>query len=370
MDLALSDEQRLIAETAADFLAQASDSRAMRAAADSADGFDRGLWRHMAEMGWCGLQGSEAQGGLGLGWVELALLQEQLGRRLACVPFFDSAVLAATLLRTVGEAGSAVLAGVTCGETVAALASEASGARAQPLPEGGWRLDGHWQRVGSAAQADLLLLVAQDAAGEALLLAVPSASPGLRIAPLQTVDRTRRSADVQAARVRLPDAACLARGPALQQALARTRDLGAIGLAAEQVGVAQQCLDLSVAYTAQRVQFGRPVAAFQAVKHRCAQMLVALEGARSAVHGAAAVADTAPDDATLAFQAALALCEATDAAQFCAQEAIQLHGGVGFTSEYDPHLYFKRAQAGSQRLGPPAWWRERVAAQLLDTPAS
>ncbi len=364
MDLLPSEEQRLIAEAAADFLAGACDSRAMRAAADSADGFDRGLWQAIVEQGWCGVQASEQEGGLGLGNVELALLQEQLGRRLACVPYFDSVALAAGLLRGIGAAGASLLAAVVGGERVVATALDAGCGKASPESAGGWRLDGVWPQVGSAAWADDVLLCARDPAGAPMLLAVSTAK--LSVRPLRTIDATRRSADVQAEDVGLPATACLLRGVALDKALRRATDLGAIALAAEQLGVAQQCLELTLAFVAQRVQFGRSIAHFQAVKHRCAQMLVLIEAARSASCGAAAMADAGPDDATLAFHAAQALCTATEAAQYCAQEAIQLHGGVGYTAEYDPQLYFKRAQANSVRLGAPSAWRERVAAQLLD----
>lgn len=200
--------------------------------------------------------------------------------------------------------------------------------------------------------------------GAPILVAV--AARDVSVECLHNVDATRRNAAVQADGVVLPAASCLLRGDAVQRALQRTRDLGAIALAAEQLGVAQQCLDLTLAYTKQRVQFGRPVASFQAVKHRCAQMAVRIETARSAVYGAAAVADTDPDPVRLGFHAAQAFTTANDAAQFCAQEAIQLHGGTGYTWECDAQLYFKRAQAASQRLGTPCWWCERVAAQLLE----
>lgn len=404
MDLSLTEDQRLIAEAAAEFLAEACDSRAMRAAADSADGFDRALWQRIVELGWCGVQAAEDDGGLGLGWVEQVLLQEQLGRRLAPVPFFDSVVCAATLLRELERAGAAgTSAGwrrrIESGELVATLAdlgagagpasggSPGRGAARVSLAGDGLRLDGQWRQVPAAAESGLLLLSANNESGDPVLLAVPADTPGLQRRPLATVDRTRRCADVQAEAVALPADARLAQGALLAHALERATDLAAIALAGSQVGVAQQCLDLALAYAAQRVQFGQPIAAFQAVKHRCAQMAVAVEGARSAVYGAAALADAqaAPRDAAsaaqlafhdaaaaaqLAFHAAQARCEATEAAQFCAQEAIQLHGGVGFTWEYDPQLYFKRAQADSQRLGPLTWWRERVAALWLDRPES
>lgn len=365
MDLVLNEDQRLIAEVAADFLAEACDSRAMRAAADSADGFDRALWQRIIEMGWCAVQASESEGGLGLGWVELALLQEQLGRRLAAVPYFDSVALAATLLRHAGAPGAELLAALTTGSSVVVVAFETDGGVARQDADGSWQLDGCWPQVPTASWADHLLLCARDQQGAPVLLA--AAATNLQIRPLHTIDATRRSAELRAAGLSLPASACLLRGAELEHALRRSRDLAAIALAAEQLGVAGQCLELSLAHVSQRVQFGQVIGAFQAVKHRCAQMLVMIEAARSAVHGAAAVADTGPDQQTLTFHAAQALCAASDAAQFAAQEAIQLHGGVGFTWEYDVQLYFKRAQAASVRLGALSQWRERVAAQLLDT---
>lgn len=372
MDLSLTDEQRQIADSAAAFLAEASAMPAVRTASQGASGLDRDLWRGIAELGWCGVHLPEAAGGLGLGLglVELVLLQEQLGRRLACVPFFDSVALAATALRELPDSPLAQdwLVQLAAGAAIGALALPAGNAATAQVSGAGWTLEGDWPQVGSAAMADMLLLPARTESGESLLLAVPADAPGLRLQPLVTLDATRRMASVHASAVALPAAACIARGERLDGLLTRVQRLGAIALAAEQVGVAQQCLDLTLAYAVQRSQFDRPIASFQAVKHRCAQMLVALESARSAVYGAACIADAAPDAATLLFHAAQARVAATEAAQFCAREAIQLHGGVGFTWEFDPHLYLRRAQASSQRLAPPSWWLEQVAEQLLDAP--
>lgn len=376
MDLSLSDEQQQIADSAATFLQEASAMPAVRAASESASGLDDALWRGIAELGWCGVHLPESAGGLGLGLglVELVLLQEQLGRQLACVPFFDSVALAATVLRELPGSPLAQdwLEALATGEKRAALALTAGPVTAHCAcarrTDAGWTLDGDWPQVGSAALADVLLLPAQGESGERLLLAVPFDAAGLQVQPLTTLDTTRRLAHVQCRGVFLPADHCISQGEALDVVLARTLQLGAIALAAEQVGAAQQCLDMTLAYAAQRVQFDKPIAGFQAVKHRCAQMLVVLESARSAVYGAACIADTAPDAATLLFHAAQARVAATEAAQFCAREAIQLHGGVGFTWEFDPHLYLRRAQASSQRLGTPSWWLEQVAAQLLDSP--
>lgn len=368
MDLRLSEDQRLIAESAADFLADAAAMPATRAAAGADAGIDATLWQGIAGLGWCGLHLPEVHGGLGLGPIELALLQEQLGRRLACVPFMDSALAAALLCDAGPDTAAAAqwLPALADGSRIAACSSEAGGARAWQ-DAARWHVQGRWSPVGSAAQADLLLLAARTDDGDSVLLAVPRHGAGLQLRELNTIDRTRRCAEVWAGEPIVLDAGvCVARGAALCEALARQRAVAALALAAEQVGVAQQCLDQSVAYTQERMQFGRAVASFQAVKHRCATMMVLLESARSAVYGAAArlaETDSAGERDTYA---ALALVEAHEAALFCAQEAIQLHGGVGFTWEYDPHLYFKRAQANSQRLGPASAWLERVAAQLLD----
>ncbi|MEI8155277.1 MAG: acyl-CoA dehydrogenase [Burkholderiales bacterium] len=373
MDLALNDEQQLIVDSAVAFLDKSSTLTQVRSTSETGDGFDRALWQEVAAMGWCGVHLPEAAGGLGLGLVELALLQEQLGRHLACIPFLDSVVLAASLLRTLpgNEQTQALLGSIANGERVLALAmghpdvDQCLTARAN-ANGAGWVLQGHWPGVGSAQLADALLLPARTALGECLLFLVPADAPSLSLEPLQALDATRRAADVRATDLQLPATACLARGPDLAQAWQRASCLAAIALAAEQMGVAQACLDLTLAYTAQRQQFGKAIASFQAVKHRCAQMLVVLEQARSAVYGAAAMADTDPTTAVLLFHAAQARMEATQAALFCSREAIQLHGGMGFTWEFDPHLFLRRAQLSSQRLAPVSWWCEQVAAQLLD----
>ena len=373
MDLNLSEEQRLIVDSAVEFLAAHSPNERIRAVTRTPGQWDEQTWQGLSELGWCGIHLPESVGGLGLGWVALCLLQEQLGRRLACVPYFDTVVLAATALcplQTQAGVGD-LLSRLAQGQLRLALALPDPDApmtgRVQARSDG-WHLQGQWAAVGSAPVADQLLLPALDSEGVCRLWVVASTHPGLRIQPVPAVDATRLHGTVFADDVTLPAEACLAQGPSLQALLAHTRSLAAIGLAAEQVGVAQQALDLSLAYVLQRQQFEKPVASFQAIKHRCAQMLVAVEMARSAVYGAAGMADTLPDPMTLLRAAAQARHEATQAALYCTREAIQLHGGVGFTWEYDPHLYLRRAQASSQRLGALTWWREQVVQQWLDAP--
>lgn len=370
MNLALNDDQRLIRESAESFLADVSTSAAVRKALESERGYDEGVWTRIAtELGWCGITVPEAQGGLGLGAVELALIQEQAGRRLLCAPFFSSACLATTLLQEVGTAAAmeSALPRLAAGEQrwSAVLPSSAEGFLARPelvatQTAGGWTLRGRATRLPDGEGADALLLTAR-VEGEAL--------PGLFLArglAVQTTrgfDGTRRFAHAAldgVAAERVDDPARAAEGYARATALVR------LYLAAEQLGAAQACLDLTVAYTATRKQFGRVIAGFQAIKHRAAEMMARIEATRSAVAGAAALAAGAPALDLLAAECAATKALASDTAFWCAQEAIQLHGGVGFTWEYDPQLYFKRAQASGHWLGTADALREQVAAALLD----
>jgi alkylation response protein AidB-like acyl-CoA dehydrogenase len=373
MDMRLSEEQRQIAAAVEELLEHASDSARVRSVAFSGDGFDRELWRQMAELGACGVRIPEEHGGLGLGITELVLVAEALGRRLACVPWLESVVLAGTTVQSIDDGSTSTqwLPGIASGERV--LTMDVGLLDAQPVEvrreAQGWRLDGVLPAIPAAMAAERLLLhVGQ--AEDSLLLAVDLDSPGVRRVPLRIHDATRPTARVLLEDVEVADTDCLARGTIVNRAVEVARQVAAVALAAEQVGVAQQCLDLSVAYLAQRVQFGKPLASFQALKHRCAQMMVAVELARSAVLGAAIQLDGHPVSVRTMRLATMARSLADDAAQSCTQEAIQLHGGVGFTWDYDPQLHFKRAQAARAWLGTPAAWRERLAAALLDGDAA
>jgi alkylation response protein AidB-like acyl-CoA dehydrogenase len=383
MDLTPTEDQRMIAESAEAYLAEACTMVSVCRHADEGDGFDAALWQGIAELGWCGLRLPEAVGGLGLGWVEQALLHEQLGRHLACVPFLEGVALSTTVLQlcapqpvtqalwTALATGSRRLA---CALPIPAPPDQA--AAVDPVPPGnlgrvhgsthGLALGGQWHGVGAAAHADLLLLPAQDDNGAIRLLLVPGDAPGLVRTPLEPTDGTRPLADVTARAVHVPHSHCLATGLEARALLERARCLAAIALAAEQLGTAQAAFDRTLAYVQERSQFDRPIARFQAIKHRCAQLLVLLETARSAVYGAACLADTGPDDASLLLHAAQARDAATEAALATTREAIQLHGGVGFTWAFDLHRFLRRAQVDSHCLGGQAWWREQVAVQLLD----
>ncbi|ENO94078.1 acyl-CoA dehydrogenase [Thauera sp. 28] len=374
MSLTLSDEQRALQETAADFLAAHTNAR------KEADA-DAELWSRIVELGWAAVQVPEDFDGLGLGPVELALLMEEMGRRLVRTPFLGNVVLAQTALLQAGttEAQQGALAALAYGERTATLIL-GPGLDAEPASLSvKARRDGEgWVLAGEAAQVldDGLLTHAyvaariEEAPGVALF-ALAADAAGLTRTPLDVFDLTRPQARWTFADVRVGAEARVDDPARVLAGLARTRVLAALQLAAEQVGGAAQCLQLAVDYTKERVQFGKPVASFQAVKHRVAEMMVRMETARSTVRGVAAqVAQGAQgnglDDAALAAEVAAARVQATEAYRYCAQEAIQLHGGVGFTWEYDPQLHFKRAQWASQWFGPTRDWREALAAHLLD----
>ena len=372
MDLSLNEEQKMIAESAAVFLQEKSTTAQVRKVSETEGGLDRALWQEVVDMGWCSVALPEAAGGMGLGWRELVLLQEQLGYHLACVPFFD-AVLAVTPLWKVlsqTEQGLPVVERLAASGQICVLGmtvrGELSAAATVKVDGDTLVLNGQWNQVGSGSHADVFLLPATLPCGSLGLLEVSAKAQGLSVQALTTVDATRSSAYVAAVDVSLTGAAVLVHGDALKKLWAQTRNLAAIGLAAEQVGVADRALNLAVDYTKERQQFGKAVGSFQGVKHRAAQILVKVETARSAVYAAAFIADTAGDATDLTYFAAQALTDAAEAALFSTRESIQLHGGVGFTWEFDPHLFFRRAQAASQRLGTVEQWREQVAARLLD----
>jgi alkylation response protein AidB-like acyl-CoA dehydrogenase len=374
VDFSLNDDQVMIRDAAETFLADVSDSAAVRKAMASTLGYDESVWQRIAtELGWCGIAVPESHGGLGLGAVELVLIQEQIGRRLLCAPFFSTVCLAANVLQEVGSAAAktrylssiaenALRVTLPLPSDSAGWSAAASTVRATRESHH-WRLQGVAERVPDAADADLLLIFAQTAEGLGLF-SVPADSNGFQVQTTEAWDATRRFSRVLLD-VMLPADARVDE-VAQNTGYARSLALARLYIAAEQLGAAQQCLDLTVAYTATRKQFGRVVASFQAVKHRCAEMMVKIEALRSAVYGAAAqAAGDAPLD-LLASECSMARALAADTLFFCAAEAIQLHGGVGFTWEYDPQLYFKRAQASSHWLGDSDALRESIAISLLD----
>lgn len=369
MQFVHSEEQQMIRASARGVLAAYGTER-VRAAVRAPGGYEAALWRQIAgELGWCGLAIPEAFGGAGLGWVELCLLQEEQGRRLVASPFFATVALAAPIIQAAATEPqrASLLKRIASGGV--RIACALSGPEGYPPPQGvAVTLDtragelvlaGVSDFVIHAEGADLLLVLARGPqAGELSVLLLPAATAGITLEPHVMLDLTRPMARVTFQETRVAREQVLGAPGAAAAAVERGLNLALIALAAEAVGGAEQVLQMTTEYVKQRVQFGRPVGSFQAVKHRLADMMVQVEAAKSAAWYAACVADEASEE--LAEAAAIAKSYCCDAFYDCAAGAIQLHGGIGFTWEHDAHLYFKRARASATLLGSPAWQRERL----------
>lgn len=366
MDLILTEDQRVIREEARRLLADRMPSERLRAVIAEGQGVDAALWATVAaELGWCALTIPEDCDGLGLGLTELALLMEAAGERLAPIPLWETTCLATPILMALGSDTAKALLPRIAGGQSATLAfdprqPEAACLTATPVADG-FVLDGRLSPVLSPL-ADLVLMQAR--LGEGTAWFVLESGMAQQVQPLAGLDGTRRWGALRLDGVSVPASARIDDGLA-PEALRHALAVAGLGLAAEQVGAARGVMDLTLAYIAERVQFGRTIASFQAIKHRCAGLEADLAEARALVYGVAATAD--PD--TFALEVAGLRALAQDLLFRAAQEAIQLHGGVGITWEYDPHLYFKRAQSDRSLLGDPEAHLDAVAAHLLDTEA-
>lgn len=331
-------------------------------------------WGPLAEqIGVAGLAVPEEYGGAGGGARDVQVVMEELGRCLSPVPFLGSSVLAAGALLASGDAAACarLLPPLAEGSSVGLLAWAEQGswepdsvrADAVPGPGGGWHVTGTKEHVLDADGADLLLVAARTGAGVSLF-EVPVEGAGARREPVVTMDQTRPQARwvLSGAEGRL-----VGTDGDGHRVLSHVRDLACVALAGEQTGAAGRCLELTVEHVLQRVQFGRPIGSFQAVKHRLADAYVLVESARSAALGAAFAADE--DPAALPRLAAVAGSVCSEAFSAVAAEMIQLHGGIGITWEHDAHRYFKRAHGSSQLFGPAARHRERLGAELGLLPA-
>ncbi|MBA4863411.1 acyl-CoA/acyl-ACP dehydrogenase [Streptomyces sp. PSKA54] len=370
MDLTFSEEQDELRKVVRSFLTKYSSEADVRRLAADPRGYDPGAWRRMAaELGLQGLAVPEEYGGSGFGYVDLGIVFEEAGRALLCGPYFATVALAAeALLRCDDEqARRDLLPGITSGETIATLALTEDGGR---WDEPGIRLTaletaGRWQLTGVKTYvldghvADLLLVAARTPSGISLF-AVEADAPGLNRTPLSTLDQTRRQARVQFTDT---PARLLGGEGEAWPVLERTLATASVLLAAEQVGGAAAALDAAVEYAKIRVQYGRPIGSFQGIKHKCADMLVEIESARSAAYGGLWALD-AGDESEIAVSAAMAQAFCSEAYALVAGDNIQIHGGIGFTWEHPAHLYFKRAKSSEVLLGTPSYHRELLAARL------
>jgi len=374
MKLAYSAEQTELRESVRRFLADRMPLPRVRELMDSQDdpgedGSAEKVWTYAgSQLGLQGIAIAEQYGGAGFTFVEQAIVLEELGAALYPGPYLASAVLAATALLASSDeqAKQDLLPGIASGETIATLAFTEDDGSWEPQAvrlagthdQGGWTLEGHKSFVLDGQAADLILVVARTGDGLSLFAADATAA-GLTRTELATLDQTRRMARLEFAAT--PARLVGAPGEA-GAALNRTLDVAAIALAAEQLGGAQRALDMAVEYAKIRHQFGRPIGSFQAIKHRCADLLLEVESLRSAVvYAAAAVAEDSDEVPVLA---ALVKALASDTYFHVAAENIQIHGGIGFTWEHDAHLYFKRAKASELFLGDASYHRERLVTRI------
>ena len=369
MNFDLTDEQQMLQAAAKEFLAARLKSETIRKLAESDDAFSEDLWRQMSDLNWPGLMVSESYGGQELGTVELAVLMEQLGYALVPGPILSS-MLTAIALETAGtdEQKERYLPPLATGEQRGTLALWDAGAGWAPddvtlEPEragGGYVLSGEKLFVLDAATADFFVV---GASGDRRFI-VERGADGLSIAPTPTIDATRKQYAVKLDGVKVGEEAAFG-GPG---AMAPARVRAYIAVAAELAGIAQRALEWAVDYAKERKQFGRPIGAYQAVSHRCAQMLLETEGARSASYYAAWAADNEPETAELA--ASMAKAYASDAGTRVTGASLQVHGGIGFTWEHDLHLWLKRASSDAVMFGDARWHREQVARLVFDQPAA
>ena len=361
MRLGFSEDQDELRRFVRQFLEEKSPESAVRELMAAERGYDEAVWRQMA--GQLGLQGiaiSESHGGGGFTFRELALVLEEMGRALLCAPYFSTVVLAASALSRSGDEAACgeLLPAIAAGGCIATLAfeedDEAHGAVA--VADGsGWRLRGEKSYVLDGHVADVVLVAARSPHGLGLFRCSGDAE-GLGRELLPTLDLTRKQARLTFAGTPAVAVGRLGNGAAVLDGVLQ---LAAVALAAEQVGGAQRCLDTAVAYAKERMQFGRPIGSFQAIKHRCADLLLETETARSAAYYAAWCAATGDEDLPVA--AAMAKAQCSDAYYRAAAENIQILGGIGFTWEHPAHLYFKRAKASQLMFGDPAHHRARLA---------
>jgi alkylation response protein AidB-like acyl-CoA dehydrogenase len=370
MDFAFNHDQQLLKHSARAFLDEHCPPAVVRALGDDPRGESEALWKDMAQLGWLGLPLSEEFGGSGLGMVETAIVLEEMGWAACPGPYFPTMLAAHAIADAgTGEQKNRWLPAIATGSaraSVALLDAEwswelgATATAATPTG-GGWTLSGTKRFVPWAHVADLLLVPARGPDGLTLFLLEPSA-PGLTLAPLTGMDLGTRWTSITLDGVPVRADAVLG-GPGQAQPLLETLlRRGAVGAAAEMLGAARRCLDMSVAYAKVREQFGQPIGSFQAIRHTCASMLLEVENSHAATYYAAWALDAGAQDATLA--ASVAKAYVGEAARTVCGQAIQVHGGIGFTWEYDLHLYFKRAKALEPMFGDADYHRELIVRRV------
>jgi len=381
MDFGFSEEQEMLRQSARQFLEGGCASTYVRQMMEDERGYSEDQWKKMAELGWTGLIIPETYGGAGLNMVDLVVVLEEMGRVVMPGPFFATVILGGLAIALGGSEAQKqrYLPAIAAGTLKATLAQVEESGRwdadgiALPAKAAGGKLtlNGTKLFVHDAHNADVLVVPVRTGAsgteGVTLLL-VETKAKGVSVRVLKTMDQTRKLGEVGFDNVTVGQDAVLGAVGAGWPLLDRLVDRAKVALCAEMCGGAQKVLEMSVEYAKVREQFGRPIGSFQAIQHKCANMMVQAESAKSATYYAAwAVANDVPE-AHLAACMAKAYC--SDAYRFTSAEGIQIHGGIGFTWEHDMHLYFKRAKGSEVTFGDATWNRELVAQVVLDHPES
>ncbi len=364
----------MLRESARGLLEKECPAAGVRKLMEDGRGYDPELWAKVAGLGWIGLTLPEGIGGAGLSYVDLTVVLEEMGRVVMPSPFIWTVLFGEAIQRAGSDAQKrGLLPKIAAGELIATLAYMEPSARwdadgiemAARKSDSGFVLDGVKILVNDGHVADYFIVAARtDGRGEhgITLFAIDRKRPGIRAIPLNTMDQTRKLAALEFRGVKAEAADLVGAVGDGWKTFSAVIDRGKVALAAEMMGGAQRVLEMSVEYSKVREQFGRPIGSFQAIQHKCANMLVDIESAKSAVYYAAWAVSNDTADAPLA--AAMAKAAASDAYRRASAEAIQVHGGIGFTWEHDLHLYFKRAKSSEFAFGDAAFNRE-IVAQLM-----
>lgn len=378
MNFGFNEEQELLRSTARKFFDNECASVTVRKLMDGPEGMTPDLWKKIAEQGWTGLIFADEHGGMGLGFVDLVVLMEEMGRAVVPGPFFSTVLLGGLAVREAGTDAQkkAWLPKISSGEARATLAwmepsaeLDARGITLQATAKGaGFRLSGTKLFVHDAHTADVIVVAARTASGKSpeegvSLFLVPKGTPGMSVTLLPTMDQTRKLCEVGLKDVVLGAEALMGPAGSGWAPLARVIDRATVALCAEMCGGAQKVLEMTVEYAKIRQAFGRPIGSYQGVKHKAADMLVDVENSKSITYYAAWAMDEGVPEGQLAVSMAKAYV--SDAYRRVSGAGIQLHGGIGFTWEHDLHLYFKRAKGSEFTFGDATWHRERVA-QLVN----
>jgi alkylation response protein AidB-like acyl-CoA dehydrogenase len=374
VNFAFSEEQEELRRTVRQFLEAKSPETEVRRLMDTTEGYDPAVWKQMGqELGLQSIAIPEEFGGQGFTFIELGIVLEEMGRVLLCAPYYSSVVLAANAILNAGTEAQKkeLLPGIASGDTIATLAFtepngkwDVTGITLEAQESGGsWTLSGEKMFVLDGHTADTLVVVARTAGTTGTegisFFTVHGDADGLTRTPLSTMDMTRKQAKLEFANVPAEPLGATGQGWA---AYSKTLDQAAVALADEMMGGAQFVLDMSVQYAKDRVQFGRPIGSFQAIKHKCADMLLEVESGMSAAYYASWAA--AEDNEELPVVAALSKAYCSEAYFHASAENIQIHGGIGFTWEHPAHLYFKRAKSSELLFGDPTYHRELLAQRI------